>query len=85
MTPVIRTLAEVSALTAALLVPALVLLFVFSTALWVYEDAKLQYERGTPVVLSVSTFEVATPKAWFLGCLLAWLVFFPLYLKGRKS
>lgn len=84
MVAAVWTMAEMSGLTAALLVPALVLFAVFSTASWVYADAKAQCERGTPVVLSVCAFEVATPKGWFLGCLLAWVVFFPLYLTGRE-
>ena len=74
-----------SALMAALLVPALVLLIVFSTASWVYGDEKVQRERGTPVVLSIGPFELATPRAWFIACLLAWIVCFPLYLKGREN
>jgi hypothetical protein len=63
------TMAEMSGLTAVLLVPALVLFAVFSTASWVYADAKAQRERGTPAVLSVGAFELSTPKGWFLGCL----------------
>ncbi len=63
--------------------PILVLLLVVATDLWVYADAKAQRERGTPVVLSAGSLNVDTPVAWFVGCLLLWIVFFPLYITRR--
>jgi len=68
---------------AGALLPILVLLVVLATDLWVYQDARARYERGTPVVYQFGTFIVATPEAWFFGCLFLWIVFFPLYLGGR--
>jgi hypothetical protein len=62
----------------------LVLLAVLATDLWVYADAKAHYERGIPVVFSTGFFEMDTPAAWFFGCLLLWIVFFPLYI-GRRN
>ena len=65
------------------LVPILVLLAVLATDGWVYADAKAQDERGTPVVFSSGTFKMETPAAWFFGCLLLWILFFPLYITRR--
>jgi hypothetical protein len=48
--------------------------------LWVYSDAKAHVERGRPVVFSAGSLEVSTPMAWFLACLLLWLLFLPLYI-----
>jgi hypothetical protein len=72
-------------LSATALVPILVLLLAFATDLWVYVDAKAQDERGTPVVASIGRLEIATPAAWFLGCLLLWILFFPLYITRRNQ
>jgi hypothetical protein len=63
--------------------PILVLLLVLGMDLWVYSDAKAHIERGTPVVYSAGYFNVDTPAAWFLGCLLLWILFFPLYVYLR--
>ncbi len=68
---------------AVALVPILVLLFVLSTDLWVYADAKAHVERGTPVVFSSGFLDVDTPAAWFVGCLFLWILFFPLYINLR--
>jgi hypothetical protein len=73
-----------SALPLSALGPILVLLAVLATDVWVYGDAKAQDERGTPAVFSFGTFDIDTPAAWLLGCLLLWIVFFPLYLSRRR-
>jgi putative flippase GtrA len=64
-------------------VPIVVLTAFLAADLWVYADAKAHSERGNPVVRSFGSFEVNTPAAWFLGCLLLWILFFPLYMKSR--
>ena len=66
------------------LAPILVLLLVVATDLWVYADARAHRERGTPVVFSAGSLNVDTPVAWFLGCLLLWVLFFPLYITRRR-
>jgi hypothetical protein len=70
-------------LSGIALVPILVLLAVLATDLWVYTDAKVHDERGTPVVVSIGSLDVDTPAVWFFGCLLLWILFFPLYIKSR--
>ena len=62
------------------LMPVPVLLTVFGTDLWVYLDVRTHTKRGALVIFSASSFEVSTPDAWLFGCLLLWIVFFPLYL-----
>jgi hypothetical protein len=65
--------------------PILVLLAFLATDLWVYADAKAHKERGTPVVFSAGYLNVDTPVAWFLCCLVLWILFFPLYLTRRNQ
>jgi hypothetical protein len=72
-------------LSVTALVPILVLLAVLATDLWVYTDAKAHYEQGTPVVVSIGSFVADTPGAWFFGCLILWILFFPLYIKRRNQ
>jgi cytochrome c oxidase assembly factor CtaG len=67
------------------LVPILVLLVVLATDIWVYTDAEAHDKRGTPVVVSIGSLVVDTPAAWFLGCLLLWILFFPLYIRRRSQ
>jgi hypothetical protein len=65
-------------------VPILVLLTVLGTDLWVLADAKAQSEANSPVVASIGRLVIDTPGAWFIGCLFLWIVFFPLYIIGRR-
>jgi cytochrome c oxidase assembly factor CtaG len=55
-------------------------LLVLSTDAWVYADARDRLRRGDRVSVSVGSIHIETPQAWFLGCLILWVVFFPLYL-----
>jgi hypothetical protein len=65
------------------LAPITVLVPILATDAWVYSDASARNERGSPVVVSIGRFEIDTPAAWFVGCLILWIVFFPLYLTAR--
>jgi hypothetical protein len=67
------------------LVPILVLLLVLATDLWVFADAKAHLERGSPVVFATTLLTVETPIAWFVGCLILWILFFPLYITLRRQ
>ncbi|MFB9234746.1 hypothetical protein ACFFWC_04230 [Plantactinospora siamensis] len=62
------------------LVSILVLLVGLGVDLWVYADARERQRAGSPAVVSVGTLRVDSPQAWFLGCLVLWVVFVPLYL-----
>jgi hypothetical protein len=65
------------------LVPIIVLVVVLATDLWMYEDARAHRERGAPVVFT-GFVNLESPGDWFVGYLLLWIVFFPLYI-GRRS
>ncbi|MEU8259298.1 hypothetical protein AB0C02_01555 [Micromonospora sp. NPDC048999] len=61
-------------------VPIVVLVVVLALDAWVYTDARERMRRGSPVSVSIGSLRIETPQAWFLGCLVLWVVFFPLYL-----
>lgn len=65
--------------------PLIVLLVILATDLWVYVDARAQSERGTPVFFKFGAFQIDTPAAWLFGCVLLWIVFFPLYVTARSG
>jgi len=59
---------------------AIVLLAVAGSSIWVLVDARnLGIRRG----LIDSGFADMGPGSWFVGCLLIWIVVFPLYLAYR--
>jgi hypothetical protein len=70
---------------SAALVPLLVVLVLLGVGLWVFQDAKRCTDEGAPVVLRVGSFAVETPAAWFVGCVLVVVVFFPLYMVSRAA
>ncbi|WP_329088282.1 hypothetical protein [Streptosporangium sp. NBC_01469] len=67
-------------LSPTALVPILVLLLLLGIDTWIYADARERLKRGDPVAFSFGSLRVETPQAWFLGSLILWVVFFPLYL-----
>lgn len=67
------------------LIPILVLVLAVGSDLWVYYDAKAQWERGTPVFFSTSFLRLDSPAAWFVACLVVWVIFFPIYVVGRNQ
>lgn len=69
--------------SAQLLGPLLLVVFVLGTDLWVLRDARDRAAEGRPVVLELGTLRIDTPEAWFVACLLLWVVFMPLYLVIR--
>jgi hypothetical protein len=73
-------LAKLDALSPTGLLSIAILLLALTVDLWVYSDAKKRQQHGRVPFLSIGSFRVETPEAWFLGCLLLWVVFVPLYL-----
>jgi hypothetical protein len=67
------------------LVPLVVLLAILAIDLWVYADARRWAAQGAPVVARIGSFAVATPETWFLGCLVLFIMFFPLYMVSRAE
>lgn len=54
-----------------------------ASSIWVFVDATTHRKRGTPVVSPTRHLTIGSPIAWAAGCLLLWIVVFPLYLVGR--
>ncbi len=73
---------KVSLVTLLPLVPLLVIL---GTDIWVYLDDKAQCERGKPIVFTLGAFRIDDPADWVVACTFMWVVFFPLYLVGRRD
>jgi hypothetical protein len=67
----------------ATLLPFIVLFVIVASGSWVYSDANERRERGTPVVVTIGPVHVDTPTTWLVACVVAWIVFFPLYLTAR--
>ena len=40
---------------------------------------------GAPVVARIGSFAVETPETWFLGCLVLFIFFLPLYMVSRAG
>jgi heme/copper-type cytochrome/quinol oxidase subunit 2 len=66
-------------------IPIAVLLVILATALWVYTDARTRSDRGSPVALSIGSLELTSPTAWFVACLILWILFFPAYIVMRNQ
>jgi hypothetical protein len=67
-------------LSPVLLVPIAFVLFVLVSDAWVYVDAQQRTGRGERVSVAVGTLRIETPEAWFLGCLVLYVIFMPLYV-----
>ena len=65
-------------------VSLVVLLAVVASDAWVYTDARRWAAAGRPVYLRVGRLTVATPLAWLVGCVVLWIVFFPIYCVSRS-
>ena len=72
-------------IVSAALVPVIVLAVVLAIDAWVYQDAKRSTNEGAPVVLRLGAFVVDTPAAWFVACLVLWIIFFPPYIVSRAG
>ena len=65
--------------------PIVVLLAILAIDLWVYADARRSAAQGAPVVARIGSLAVETPETWFLGCLVLFIFFFPLYMMSRAG
>ena len=52
---------------------------------WVYRDATRREENHEPIVLRSKIITLRTAQDWTIACLFGWLVFFPLYILGRRQ
>jgi len=70
--------------SAAGLAPLAVLVAILAIDSWVYCDAKSRLERGRPVNFRAGSFVIDSPAMWFVGCLILFVVCFPLYVASRR-
>ena len=63
----------------------LAVLAVGAVSLWVLEDAQSQMERNRPVVATIGDLTIDRPHVWAALCLLAVVLFLPLYLVARSA
>lgn len=59
------------------------LILVMAADLWVYLDARSRQGTGREPGVRIGSLQVNTPEAWAIGCLLLFVVFFPMYLVAR--
>lgn len=62
-----------------------VMLMVGVLSFWVLEDARARTERHRPVVATIAGVTIVRPEAWATLCLLAVVLFLPMYLVARRS
>ena len=66
-------------------VPFVPLLILVGSDVWVYIDASRQQEHGSIPTFRIGRLTIDAPVSWMLGCLLLWVIVFPLYLMARNS
>ncbi len=71
-------------MSAAELLPIVVVVVIIGTVFWVYADARSHAEVGEPVVFSAGSIRLDSPELWAIVCLVLWVICFPIYLATRK-
>jgi hypothetical protein len=65
--------------------PLVPLLLIAGTCVWVHRDATRLARESSPVVLRSQFVTLDSPQDWTIACVVGWVVFFPLYLFGRRQ
>ena len=63
--------------------PLFPLVLIAGSGLWVNRDATRLERDHSPVVLRSSYITLDSPQDWTIACVLGWIIFFPLYVRGR--
>jgi len=50
-----------------------------------FAGPKQRADQGAPVVVRIGAFVLETPETWLVGCLILWIIFFPLYMVSRAG
>jgi hypothetical protein len=66
------------------LIPIVFAVVVLASDAWVYGDARARRDAGDPVQVAIGPVRIETPEAWFLGVLVLWVIFLPLYLTATN-
>lgn len=74
----------VCGMPSAVLVPLVGAVAILMIDAWVYLDAREHAKQGSPVYFRVGSLVVDRPEVWLLGCLVLWIIFFPIYMLSRE-
>jgi hypothetical protein len=74
-----------SSVTAGLTVTLVALVILVILDWWVYADAHARKRARDPVEVQLGAFEIDAPRVWLAGCIVLFVVFFPLYLVARRQ
>jgi hypothetical protein len=64
--------------------PLLPVVLIAVSGVWVNRDATRLERDHSPVVLRSSFIKLDSPQDWTIACVLGWIIFFPLYVRGRN-
>lgn len=61
------------------------LVLVIGADLWVYSDARSRVGTGREPGVRIGSLQVSSPEAWAIGCLVLFVIVFPMYLIARRE
>lgn len=61
------------------------LVLVIGADLWVYSDARSRQGTGREPGVRIGSLQLNTPEAWAIGCLVLFVIVFPIYLVARRE
>lgn len=67
------------------LAPLVLLGLLVASVLWVLNDARVRADHRRAVIMRIGDLQIDRPEVWAAGCLVLWILFFPLYLKARSE
>lgn len=67
------------------LVALLPLVLVIAADVWVYVDARSRQGTGHEPAVRVGSLQISTPQIWAIGCVVLFIIVFPMYLVARRE
>jgi hypothetical protein len=61
------------------------IVLVIGADIWVYVDARSHQGSGREPGVRIGSLQVESPEAWALGCLVLFVIVFPMYLIARRE
>jgi hypothetical protein len=61
------------------------IVLVIAADIWVYVDARSRQGTGREPGVRIGSLQVESPEAWALGCLVLFVIVFPMYLIARRE
>jgi hypothetical protein len=74
----------VTAATAVLVTPLVLVAAVCGFSVWVLRDARDHEKRGRPVSMEIGSVSVDQPQQWAVLCLCLFVLGVPAYLTARR-